>query len=556
MKFKIFALILAVVIMMFNVNIAAEDAMSLSVSYSPETASITLSGVAYGRVSVIITDFGIESSITDDDVLYSNLFRALGGFSYEIKLGDDFESGKYSVILTSASGKKTDTFSHMNLGASGDVLELLKETESVEEFISIIESGDNAKTLGIDKNDTYYEANSDYAYKMLYNLSKDYTDPVKFNESFYKFYAISVIKDGTKEEILAVSDKYSDKLSIDYEKLLKDERLTDKAFSKLFELLSKIDYLGEFTNRKNTDFALLLEESKYVSALSGADNWQEIKAAVTEGFKDFFDVSANEKYASLMDENGVYSEMMNYSYTKYEDITAGFEKAATVVWEKENASINTGGRPSSGGAGGGGGKANTPVQIPSDIEETFPTDNKLSFTDFPEEHWSYSAVLSLSKQGFISGYEDNTFRPEKNITRAEFTKIIFGVYEKIVEEKTADNAATFSDVNENDWFYPFVTSAASTGLIKGSDGKFTPYDNISRQDAALIIYRVLSKITTVSGNKVFPDRSEISEYAREAVSALGAMGVVKGDGNGFGPKQMLTRAQASQLIYNALEFVK
>ena len=89
----------------------------------------------------------------------------------------------------------------------------------------------------------------------------------------------------------------------------------------------------------------------------------------------------------------------------------------------------------------------------------------------------------------------------------------------------------------------------------GSDGFFRPNDNITREDAALIVYRWLSrKDEKFLTKKYFSDRGSISEYARDYVNALAGAGILNGNENGeFKPQNSITRAEAAQLIYSALQ---
>lgn len=554
---KTIALLTLMIFIFIYIPVCAENQVVVSLNYNAEKSEINLSGTAYGRVNVIIIDSSVlPENISINDILYSNQFVATGSFLFDITLSDSFESGKYSVILTTADGEATESFTHMNTSAAFDVLDTLSKKDTLEAFIEEIEKGENAKTLGIDKDDIYYAENKDYTYKMLYELNKDYKDPILFNEIYYKLYAISIIYGGDEKEILDATKKYADKLLIDFaNEFEKDARLSEDAKKQLFNVLSKIDFLNEFKSRGAIDFGALLEESKYVSVMAEATNWQALKQAVTVDFSSFLNVNDNSTYAKINNKNKVFSKMMKYTYASYSDIEEAFEESLDKVYDEENKKSNVSGGGTGGGSASGGSSGKGVLQIPADIEETFPTENKLNFTDFSESHWSYDAVLSLCKDGYINGYEDNTFRPDNNITRAEFVKIIVEAGNAIFKEgagekETYAKAADFSDVNASDWFYESILAASKKGFVNGSNGLFKPHDEITREDAVVIIYRVLSAYKTPSGNKVFSDRSEISEYARVAVATLGAIGIVNGDGEGFKPKNSLTRAQAAQLVYN------
>ncbi|KKT02584.1 MAG: hypothetical protein UV80_C0002G0051 [Candidatus Peregrinibacteria bacterium GW2011_GWF2_43_17] len=106
------------------------------------------------------------------------------------------------------------------------------------------------------------------------------------------------------------------------------------------------------------------------------------------------------------------------------------------------------------------------------------------FSDINTENQFYEAVLYAQEQGIIDGYDDNTFRPDNNINRAEFVKIIMGsVFD--VEEISGENC--FSDVS-NEWFAKYVCTAKTNSIIQGyPDGLFHPEYDISFTEAAKII---------------------------------------------------------------------
>ena len=66
------------------------------------------------------------------------------------------------------------------------------------------------------------------------------------------------------------------------------------------------------------------------------------------------------------------------------------------------------------------------------------------------------------KKCYINGYEDNTFRPDDSMTRAEFVKLVNKVF-GFTQEGTED----FTDVNKDDWFYNDICIVIKAGYIKG-----------------------------------------------------------------------------------------
>lgn len=128
-----------------------------------------------------------------------------------------------------------------------------------------------------------------------------------------------------------------------------------------------------------------------------------------------------------------------------------------------------------------------------------------NFSDVSASAWYGQAVQSLVKYGVMNGY-GSYFKPDAQISRAEFVKILSNFYE------LSAPAGSFSDVNDSHWAYEVILSAAAKGWINGySDGTFHPDGTLSRAEAAAVINRVLSRSADVStvnsadGIRIFPD---------------------------------------------------
>ena len=144
---------------------------------------------------------------------------------------------------------------------------------------------------------------------------------------------------------------------------------------------------------------------------------------------------------------------------------------------------------------------------------------------------------------------DGAFRPDENITRGEFAKII------VTAADAYDYAAVsqFSDVPGDAWYYSYISSAYKAGLITGyPDGSFAPEAPISRADICTIVYRFL-KPAESSDSAAFDDDSLIPDYAKTAVYSLADLGVISGmGGNTFAPLSNATRAQTAKIIYKSI----
>ena len=223
-------------------------------------------------------------------------------------------------------------------------------------------------------------------------------------------------------------------------------------------------------------------------------------------------------------------QLYNENPASFEEIHRSFESLTAAA-----AAESSGG----GGGGGGGGMSSVGSAVKA------PSYSGLSDM---ENHWSRSYVEELIKKGIIAGYTDNTFRPESYVTRAEFIKLALLA---TGGKTSAENR--FADVSSNDWFAPYVNGAAESGICEGFDGKINPNDNITREDAAVILYRTL-KISTSAAGVQFSDSGNIADYASEAVAFLSENGIITGSDSLFNPKNSTKRGEAAALISRFMSF--
>ncbi|WP_139997156.1 S-layer homology domain-containing protein [Paenibacillus paridis] len=176
------------------------------------------------------------------------------------------------------------------------------------------------------------------------------------------------------------------------------------------------------------------------------------------------------------------------------------------------------------------------------------------FTDIARLSWAKDRIESLAARGIVNGVGNDTFKPDQKVSRAEFLKMLMFAFD------LADEAAGsgLSDVKAGSWYYASVAAAEKLGIVQGkADGSFGVNDQITRQDMAVMAYRVseLLKLKPGSGasTAAFADQAAISSYALEAVDVMQAASIIEGMGSGvFDPKGAATRAQAAVIIHKLL----
>lgn len=169
------------------------------------------------------------------------------------------------------------------------------------------------------------------------------------------------------------------------------------------------------------------------------------------------------------------------------------------------------------------------------------------FSDVPDGKWFTNAVNYCAQKGYVSGYENGTFRPDNKLTRAEMAAIM---NKKLGLKESASN--TFKDVAAGKWYTEAVLHCVKAGVMTGYDSKsFGTNDKLTREQGAVILAKAFN-VENVSGRTAFADDKSISSWAVGAVKAMAAKGLISGMGdNRFEPKTPLTRAMMCQIIYAA-----
>ena len=168
------------------------------------------------------------------------------------------------------------------------------------------------------------------------------------------------------------------------------------------------------------------------------------------------------------------------------------------------------------------------------------------FTDVDENHWADGPIQYLVDQGVAGGYADGSFRPDQNVTRAQFAKMLVGAMGwPLVTPPTP----TFSDVPAGYWAYSYIETAAAHGVIGGySDGSFRPDAGITRAQVAKMLYLARGWQMDPPQQGSFSDVSAgdwFYVYAEAASSAEVMSGYAD---HTFRPNLPTTRAQAAKIL--------
>ena len=188
--------------------------------------------------------------------------------------------------------------------------------------------------------------------------------------------------------------------------------------------------------------------------------------------------------------------------------------------------------------------------LPTILTVTAFNAHVLANTDDISGHWAETQIKEWANIGYISGYPDGTFLPDNSITRAEFLTLVNKIFK--FENKTNIN---FIDVRPDYWAYSEIQKGISAGYVSGDkNGTFRPDDFITRQEAAVIINKLLDNTEITENKPNFKDAYDIDEWAKNSVDIVYEHGILSGFPNGtYRPKKYMTRAESVSALKRLTE---
>lgn len=483
-------------------------------------------------VSVTVTANGDAVGNDNKPVyMYRHNTGASGGIDIEIPVARDLSSGKYYIYYDLSAAHTSESIMLLNPEAQNtkDALaEINAAAGDGDRIYAFLAAGENAAALGLDTD----------------GLSEDGLRFTAKYAALKKEYTVQSFSDMCDEAAVCIKMN----ADADADGIIKEHAAVfgttyEKYFALAENLRTELDALLH-----SADFTKLGAAATYADKLLAAN----IRILKTSGeLAEFIgnnadalglEMGSGSAYAALMP--SAQNKVLLALFNARDKIDGGsavktlFDKS---VADNKSSSSDSGSGSSSGGSSSSGSSGGGSYIAPA---RTNPEVKAEGFADI-SGHWSEEYVARLAEKKVISGYADNTFSPANAVTRAEFVKMLTALF-----DVKASGGADFADVPADAWYAEAVCAATQNGLVFGADGKFLPQDNISRQDAAVIIYRLCGG---AGGNAQFGDYAEIADYAKEAVSSLAAAGIIAGSDGNFYPGNTLTRAEAAVILCKAYD---
>jgi hypothetical protein len=178
-----------------------------------------------------------------------------------------------------------------------------------------------------------------------------------------------------------------------------------------------------------------------------------------------------------------------------------------------------------------------------------------------ENHWAQKDVEMLANKLIVKGVQPDIFEPNRAVTRAEFVSMLvrgLGMQEKPLTK-------SFTDVKENAWYAGSVGAAVEAGLIRGyGNQSFGPERLITREEIVVITEKAAHYAQTLNAGpanekykETYSDASTVSPWAQDAMAQATEQGLIKGvSPDLLAPKQQAARAEATSIIKRFLQLIK
>lgn len=340
------------------------------------------------------------------------------------------------------------------------------------------------------------------------------------------------------------SNKTAYSLLLDDTDTTPDESKMVKFFDDIFETekyMGRREYMTSVTNVKELNISM--KQQAILQTIE--DSGQHVVKSVVTDFNTLLTQMDYSMWELLSDDakTNVCISVAGKSYKSIELLCEAINSAVVSV-------LSGGGNNNSYQGGTGSALSKKDSSISVSANDVVPIIKPaIAFEDINSNHWAWESIRYLYDKEIISGRSQAIFAPDDNVTRAELVKMI------VLALGLSDNGTgqNFNDISNGSWYADYVKIVSSKGIVFGDDdGNFNPNQPITRQDAAVIIYRALNPEKTVR-QAAFDDYAKVSDYAKTAVDYMSNEGIISGMGDGcFEPQSLLSRAQCAKILHLTL----
>jgi len=573
-KLKLLACLLSIIMIFGTVTCSAEESSPVydltieKLVMDERTGKVTVNGKVNSDIETVVTmivyypdasgnavDPGALTTIDKTTVFTIDEMKAdeNGSFAFTFTIKEDRTPGDYLIRL----GVKGMQFAS---SARGGTVKLLGSAE--KNTIKSIFNGASVHTDlkaffenhgGMFILPDFYDSTYDIAEEDFNNILIDYrdayyTDGVPLLTDIQKVIDTSEIIYGlktlTRGEFEGFLGNNKTRLNIDLEnKEYKDNKTGVQ--DKLFALINTdTERLVESWGKLSSEF----EKTVILEAFSNTDRSQTdylLRKYSIEG------IDVNGDYTKV-DPVEMGKAFEDKTFTLLSEIKDTFIARLSVLLNLLEDDTDDEYDPPTGGGGGGGGHRVYNIEGMENVEGV-KEEVSSEFTDIASVAWASEAITALKNRGIIAGMTPTQFCPANAVTREQFVKMAVMAF----GSQWSEGEDSFADVDSSAWYTQYIKKAVNAGVVNGQGGFFGVGQSITRQDVAVILYRIMENKISSAKTPLFKDYDKIASYAQDAVCAMYSVNILSGDDKGlFNPTNACTRAEAAKLIYNVLSVAR
>jgi hypothetical protein len=196
----------------------------------------------------------------------------------------------------------------------------------------------------------------------------------------------------------------------------------------------------------------------------------------------------------------------------------------------------------------------TPTPATTKPKADKPKVGPVKFSDLPDKYWARPFIVALVDRKIFSDLTDNKFRPNEPMTRAEVARLI----QRMSDQEPIRKPIDFKDVKDNSPVAPAIDHTVKTGYLKGyPNNEFRPDKNIPRVEVITALASGLNLKRSAKASKtlqLYTDRTQVPKWAVDKVAAATEAGIVVNHPKRtlLQPNRTATRAEVAVMIYQAM----
>lgn len=577
--FRLFLVVIYSIIMMgIEMNVSA-DTSGIQVNIKIEGKLVTVSGQVSGTdnssiITMMILKPG-QNSLEVSDVKNAAQYVTQAdlandhSFAFKIMMNDMDNTGIYTIKLfvNGLTSIYTNTYEYFSAEGRLQAVEALNRPDLTIDTVLTLLSPDDNDQVGYSK-----------IYKAMGLLIDDYLKLNNENKIKMAQYLIQESQRGTIDTESGLKTTFNNEVAILSLSLVQDIQTFNGYISHFGEILNlKDDDRNRFNDLESKGYSdkiyTMFTDSMVNSPINRIDDFSKHFSECLLMIELNTTTSRDTRKSIIRDNISVlqlplYDKFLNMDSLSQANVLDLLEPAASIseLQDMFKTAVNTIlekiDKRTSGTDNGGSGQRSvykssgggTYVPLENSNNQENENETRKLFNDIDGVEWAKASIEALALKGIVTGPEDKLFRPDDNVTREQFVKMLIAGFD-LTDEKAQ---CAFNDVPADSWYYRYIASAQRLGIVKGlEDGNFGAGKEITRQEMAVIAYRVVQMLnidfTKKNQSVIFADSDQIASYAADGIDSMQQAGVINGIGeNMFGPNELTTRAQAAVLIYNIL----